>query len=513
MTRKNNNNNHNTMNNSRQNKNSSSHMAMTSGGAVQRIRTPSSTDILLGRGGSINSHVGNQVFREWVKARREEYNLAPNKVQKTLIARKVMDMVYNSGGRFLQRDTTTSAPWWVEVDDVRALAKTSQALREGAPQIRAAHQQDGEPKPRERKRGRGAIQKQQAFLEMPPVVVPYTTTTDATSFKRIRVETPPPSKIDMLPAVVVDELSPNPCRSAIEELREGFKRAQHTKQVGEYRPLMSNAEFQSSQQQHNPQDDYYTSCGHHETHHHGHEQEVYLEEIPNLLTSIPHMPHELPPSHLIKQRQSPPPFPPGQAMQRYNSLALSDISGSWTNNGDWGNSSGALSALDFVNPFLEEELSSAGDHDPSNLCEHEDEPALKESRTPTPVVCNISSDKVRDNDESYHEQLNSMYGFSSPDYDNNNNNGNNKDHDHHEYALLAEEERNQVDFNEELMHIFDQVSTGGKEMPTLLLPFRGGALQRRYGNTSGYSSNGNSNSQLGNAFGTVSNHRPVSPHQ
>eukprot|EP00529_Nitzschia_sp_RCC80_P010848 CAMPEP_0113494858 /NCGR_PEP_ID=MMETSP0014_2-20120614/29318_1 /TAXON_ID=2857 /ORGANISM="Nitzschia sp." /LENGTH=641 /DNA_ID=CAMNT_0000388753 /DNA_START=192 /DNA_END=2117 /DNA_ORIENTATION=- /assembly_acc=CAM_ASM_000159 len=122
---------------------------------VRRIRTPHPHDVLSGRGGGINAHPGNIVFREWVHARKEDYNLAPNKAEKTRVAMEVMDQVRGQDppGRFLTRDTTNAlgmgmgsggggGSWWVEVDENRALAKTSQALREGAPQIRSAHKDE-----------------------------------------------------------------------------------------------------------------------------------------------------------------------------------------------------------------------------------------------------------------------------------------------------------------------------------------------------------------------------------
>ena len=113
---------------------------------VKRIRTPHPHDVLSGRGGGINSHVGNKTFREWVRERKEAYNLAASKAEKARVANEVIDLVraQNPPGRFLQRDpSSVSGPsWWVEVDEARALAKTSQALREGAPQIRAAHKDE-----------------------------------------------------------------------------------------------------------------------------------------------------------------------------------------------------------------------------------------------------------------------------------------------------------------------------------------------------------------------------------
>jgi hypothetical protein len=116
------------------------------GGAVRRIRTPHPHDVLSGRGGGINSHEGNQRFREWVRVRKDDYNLAPSKNDKARVAREVVALVEEQipSGRFLQKDPTAigSSSWWVELDDERVMAKTSQALREGAPSIRAAHKHD-----------------------------------------------------------------------------------------------------------------------------------------------------------------------------------------------------------------------------------------------------------------------------------------------------------------------------------------------------------------------------------
>ena len=42
-------------------------------------------DVLLGRGGGINGHVGNRVFREWVHERKEDYNLAGTKAEKIVL--------------------------------------------------------------------------------------------------------------------------------------------------------------------------------------------------------------------------------------------------------------------------------------------------------------------------------------------------------------------------------------------------------------------------------------------
>ena len=96
-------------------------------------------------GGGINGHSGNVQFREWVKVRKNDYNLASSKVEKARVAQEVIALVRQQDppGRFLQKDPSSGVggQWWVELDEERVVAKTSQALREGAPQIRAAAQQ------------------------------------------------------------------------------------------------------------------------------------------------------------------------------------------------------------------------------------------------------------------------------------------------------------------------------------------------------------------------------------
>ena len=117
----------------------------SSGGAQEsvRVRNPGDTDVLCGRGGGINAHPGNIAFRNMIKEKKERYSVASNKAQKSTIAQTILDSVNELGGRFLQRDNTAdlgtvgTLGLWVEVDHEKALAKTSQALREGAPVIRA----------------------------------------------------------------------------------------------------------------------------------------------------------------------------------------------------------------------------------------------------------------------------------------------------------------------------------------------------------------------------------------
>ena len=109
----------------------------TQGITTTRIQTPGINDVLCGRGGNVNSHSGNVKFRSIVAERKQEYNLTQIKTEKSVICQEVIQCVHclEPKGRFLQKPEGCN--WWVECDNAKALAKTSQALREGAPKIRA----------------------------------------------------------------------------------------------------------------------------------------------------------------------------------------------------------------------------------------------------------------------------------------------------------------------------------------------------------------------------------------
>ncbi len=96
-------------------------------------------DVLMGRGGVTNGHPGNLKFRELVRRRQIEYLAAP-KLKKAGIATLVMEDVFSSGGRFLMDKKGR----WVEISKEKARTKTSQALREKAPELQkivdAAHE-------------------------------------------------------------------------------------------------------------------------------------------------------------------------------------------------------------------------------------------------------------------------------------------------------------------------------------------------------------------------------------
>ena len=93
-------------------------------------------DVLCGRGGLTNHHPGNIFFRSLVRTRQEEY-LRASKRDKANVAKEIVDLIRNQEppGRFLKKVSEKSNTW-AEIGDRKAREKTSQALREGAPELR-----------------------------------------------------------------------------------------------------------------------------------------------------------------------------------------------------------------------------------------------------------------------------------------------------------------------------------------------------------------------------------------
>lgn len=101
------------------------------------VLEPHDNDVLCGRGGSINSHPGNERFRQLVEKRKRVYLTARFKREKRLIANSILSEIrsIDPPGRFLSKDPKTGS--WYDIGDEKARDKTSQALRENAPSIRA----------------------------------------------------------------------------------------------------------------------------------------------------------------------------------------------------------------------------------------------------------------------------------------------------------------------------------------------------------------------------------------
>jgi hypothetical protein len=108
---------------------------------AQMVRAPPSTiiidepneyDILFGRGGRVNLHVGNTWYRNVVKCSRNQYLNSP-KHSKKAISEAIVEATQRNVvmGRFLkQHKNSNNRECWIEVPFRQAVNKTSQALRE-----------------------------------------------------------------------------------------------------------------------------------------------------------------------------------------------------------------------------------------------------------------------------------------------------------------------------------------------------------------------------------------------
>mmetsp|Transcript_18947 Transcript_18947/g.31379 ORF Transcript_18947/g.31379 Transcript_18947/m.31379 type:complete len:414 (-) Transcript_18947:54-1295(-) len=98
------------------------------------IEHPNDHDVLSGRGNFVNYHAGNEHFRALVRKHKIAYVACP-KPQKGKFSRMIVDEIRNREptGRFLKQDNDTKM--WYDIGDKKALDKTRQALREGAPEI------------------------------------------------------------------------------------------------------------------------------------------------------------------------------------------------------------------------------------------------------------------------------------------------------------------------------------------------------------------------------------------
>uniref|UniRef100_A0A7S1VR48 DUF6824 domain-containing protein n=1 Tax=Grammatophora oceanica TaxID=210454 RepID=A0A7S1VR48_9STRA len=92
------------------------------------------TDVIFGRGGISNHHRGNIRYRMLVKTYQRVY-LQAKRHDKPKIAMLIVETIRREKGRFLKKDDKTQQ--WHDVGNPKAREKTSQALREKAPEIRA----------------------------------------------------------------------------------------------------------------------------------------------------------------------------------------------------------------------------------------------------------------------------------------------------------------------------------------------------------------------------------------
>lgn len=88
---------------------------------------PRDVDVLCGRGGLINKHFGNVVYRKVVDFNKPFYQ-SVHKKHRILVSQSIVQSILNFGGRFLILGAKGKS--WIEIGYKRAVQKTSQALRE-----------------------------------------------------------------------------------------------------------------------------------------------------------------------------------------------------------------------------------------------------------------------------------------------------------------------------------------------------------------------------------------------
>src|SRR5210317_1434040 len=103
---------------------------------VYSTTVPNKNDVLCGRGGTINSHPGNEQYRSIVDSKKRVYLTARFKREKRLIATSIVDQIRNMDppGRFLQKDADKQK--WFDIGEEKSREKTSQALRENSKDVR-----------------------------------------------------------------------------------------------------------------------------------------------------------------------------------------------------------------------------------------------------------------------------------------------------------------------------------------------------------------------------------------
>ena len=100
------------------------------------IPYPADNDVLLGRGGGSNHHIGNRWYLAAKDLMQDEY-LRSEKSRKSALSQSLVDLVNKTwGGRFLRMLPVSG---WYEVDNLTTHQEAAQALRDvNTPEFRAA---------------------------------------------------------------------------------------------------------------------------------------------------------------------------------------------------------------------------------------------------------------------------------------------------------------------------------------------------------------------------------------
>ena len=92
------------------------------------VEEPTDRDILFGRGGISNNHIGNRIFRTLVETRKAEYRGAIKHKRLAIAEGIYYAVAAKGGGRFLKKKNNGDG--WHLVEGDQAIKKIKQALRE-----------------------------------------------------------------------------------------------------------------------------------------------------------------------------------------------------------------------------------------------------------------------------------------------------------------------------------------------------------------------------------------------
>ena len=96
---------------------------------IGSIVSPSSNDVLFGKGHNIHNHSGNKHYRQIVDGKKQLYAMATKTIDKKTISHQVLQTIkgLNPPGRFLKKSNDGK---YYEQDDDTVVTKIKQALRE-----------------------------------------------------------------------------------------------------------------------------------------------------------------------------------------------------------------------------------------------------------------------------------------------------------------------------------------------------------------------------------------------
>lgn len=101
-------------------------------------------DVLCGRGGQAQKHVGNKTYRALVNLNKQLY-ASCRTTEKIKISRSIVAAIREQKGRFLEKQSGRET--FYDIGDKKAVEKTSQALREGQPKLKKKMHASGEAPP------------------------------------------------------------------------------------------------------------------------------------------------------------------------------------------------------------------------------------------------------------------------------------------------------------------------------------------------------------------------------